>query len=213
MKLHHVKQWGVYAALITLALVLETKAAMFPILTLEGWAGYQHGAFSATCALLAIIFSSLAGGMKNDERPHVRRNAFLARCVSVCCMLVPISYLGSSFKHENQERAWAAYTASPLYAADEAVVNDVMADRYDRQTARQRLTRPTSAELSPLDFEFYMAAFFQLIVIIAAGIKIAAPATEAEIRHWRSVAAGKKAAATRKRRKQAKEARRHLKVV
>lgn len=198
MTLHHLKQWGVYAALLILAAVLETKAAMFPIETLDGLAGFQHGALSAACALLAFIFSSIAGGMKDDERPHIRSRATTARLVSLACLIVPISYLGSSFKHENQQNRWEAYIASPAYAADQATLADTMADTYQREEAQQRLIQPTSAELSILDFEFWMALFFQVIVITAAGIKIAAPATEAEIKHWRAVAAGKKAAATRK---------------
>lgn len=213
MTLTTLKQIGVLFAVVVLAAVLETKAAMFPIETLEGVAGWQHGAFSASCAILAIIFASLAGGMKSDVRPHVRRNAIAARAISLACLLVPISYLGSSFKHENQERAWAAYTASPLYAADQALIEDMMADRYDREAARVRLTKPTSAELSIFDFEFWMSAFFQIIVISAAGIKIQPPATEAEIKHWRSVAAGKKAAATRRRNKARKAKKPALKIL
>lgn len=204
MKLHDIKQWGVYAALLVLALVLETKAALFPIETLDGIAGLQHGAFSASCALLAIIFSSLAGGMKNDIRPQVRANATLARIVSIACLLVPISYLGSSFKHENQQNRWEAYTASPLYASDQTLVRDTGADIYDRRAAEQRLVQPTSAELSIFDFEFWMAAFFQIVIITAAGVKIMPPATEAEIKHYRAVQAGRKGAATRKARAAAK---------
>lgn len=199
MTMHSLKQFGVTAALLLMAAVLETKAAMFPLATIEGFAGVQHAALSATCALLAFIFSSVAGGMKDDERPHVRGRATLARAVSIACLIVPISYLGSSFRYENRTAAWEAYQTSPMYAADQRVIADPMADQYEQDEARARLTEPTSSELSIFDFEFWMASFFQIVVITAAGIRLAPPATEAEVKHWRAVAAGKKAAATRKR--------------
>lgn len=199
MKVHTLKQIGLTAALLLLAAVLETKAAMFPLATIPGFAGYQHAALSASCALLAFIFASVAGGMKDDERPHVRRHALVARIVSLACLMVPVSYLGSSFLYENRASAWEAYQASPMYSADQALIADPMSDRYERDLARDRLTKPTSSELSMLDFEFWMALFFQVVVISAAGIKLAPPATEAEIKHWRAVAAGKKGEITRRR--------------
>jgi len=199
MKVHTIKQIGLTAALLLLAAVLETKAAMFPLATIPGFAGIQHAALSASCALLAFIFSSVAGGMKDDERPHVRSRALLARIVSLACLIVPVSYLGSSFLYENRASAWEAYQASPMYGADQALIADPMSDRYERDMARDRLTKPTTSELSIFHFEFWMALFFQVVVITAAGIKLAPPATEAEVKHWRSVAAGKKAAITRRR--------------
>lgn len=197
--MHRLKQLGVTVALLTLAAVLEIKAAMFPLATIPGIAGMQHAALSASCALLAFIFSSLAGGMKDDERPHVRGRATLARIVSLACLIVPISYLGSSFRYENRQAAFEAYVASPLYAADQRIVADPMEDEYAQQEARSRMTEPTSSELTIFDFEFWMAAFFQTVVITAAGIRLAPPATEAEVKHWRAVERGRKAAATRRK--------------
>lgn len=196
--MHKVKQIALTGALLLLAAVLETKAAMMPLATIGGISGAQHAALSATCALLAFMFSALAGGMKDDERPYVRRRARTARIISLALLCVPIGYLGSSFKLDRIETERASYLASDAYRQDLALAQDNMADLYERREARARIAPPVVA-LTILDGEFWLALFFQVTVITAAGIRISPPATADEIKHWRSVAAGKKAAATRRR--------------
>jgi len=89
-------------------------------------------------------------------------------------------------------------------------VRDPMADVYDREAARERIVRP-SAE--PGAGEFLVALALQVLGVLAAGIPLHAPATAEEKKHWLAVARGRKAAATRKRRKAAKAKRPALRVV
>ena len=196
--MHRYKQFALTGALLLLATVLETKAAMMPLSTIEGFSGIQHAALSASCALLAFMFSALAGGMKDDERPFVRRRARLARIISLALLCVPIGYLGSSFKLDRIHTERSAYLASDAYRQDLALAQDNMADLYERREARARVAPPVVG-LTILDGEFWLALFFQVTVITAAGIRISPPATADEIKHWRSVAAARKGVITRKR--------------
>lgn len=197
--MHRFKSWGLMALIFVLVAVVESKSAFGAYNTvIDHVSGLQHAALSAVCAVLAVVFSSIAGGIRDDERPYVRRRASLARFVSICFLIVPIGYLGSALKADRIETSWTAYTTSAAYQADVALANDRSADLYESRLARERMTKP-SLQLTMLDGEFYVAAFLQFVLITAAGIPLAPPITEAEAKHWRSVAAGKKAAATRRR--------------
>lgn len=199
MKIENPRQLGLTALLLALVVVLESKASLGAYASvLDHVAGVQHAALSAVCALLALVFSAMAGGFKVDERPAVRRNASLARLVSVAFLLVPVGYLGSSLKQDRVERDWQAYAASDAYAADVALANDRTADSMARAEATYRITKP-SLGLAVLDGEFWLALFFQLTTITAAGIRVPTKITAEEQRHWRAVAIARKGVATRKR--------------
>jgi hypothetical protein len=204
--MHKFKQAGLTGVLLCLVAVLEAKAAIGAWNSVaDHVAAVQYAALSVTCALLAFIFSAVAGAMKHDVRPHVRGRATLARCVSLACLLIPIGTLGSAMKHDRLMTEWPAYRASAAYQIDLATATNPDLDLADpsalalRDEAMRRIQEPTFVSAGLLDFEWYYALFLQVIVITGAGIRLVPPATEAEAKHWRSVAAGKKAAATRKR--------------
>ena len=204
--MHRFKSWGLMALIFALVAVVESKSAFGAYHTVvDHVSGLQHGALSIVCAVLAVVFSSMAGGMRDDERPYVRRRASLARIVSICFLIVPIGYLGSALKDDRIETTWTAYTTSAAYPIDAALAADRTADPYEARIARERMTRPSS-QLTMLDGEFYVAAFLQFVLITAAGIPLAPPITDAEVKHWRAVRAGHKAFATRERNRKAREA-------
>lgn len=210
LKLHRLAQLGFTALLLALIAVLETKAAVsaFSI------AGYLHASLSAVCALLAFFAFGFAGRLKDDERPHIAIRTRAARVVALCFLLVPIGYLGSSFKADRQASQWEAYSTSPAYTADVALSQDMMADRYDRQAATSRLVEPTTPDLTLADGEWWMAAFFQFLLIFASdALRVPAPITEAERQSVMFKRRGQKAAETRKRRKLAKERRSLMRAV
>lgn len=218
-KLHTFQQAGLTVALLILAAVLESKAVVGAAKSVsDPLAAFQYGALSASCALLAFIFSAVAGSMKIDCRPHVRRMASAARAVSIACLLIPIGTLASAMKHDRLVTEWPAYRASPAYlddvatAAAEIDLLDNMAIE-NRDAARRRIQEPTFVSAGPLDLELWYAAFLQIIVISGAGIRLSPPATEEERRHESRVMAGKKAAATRKRNKAVKTRRAQIKAV
>lgn len=177
--------------------------------------GLQMAVLTATCAAIAFLAFGLAGRLKDDERPHVRRRALAARIVAVLFLFIgPIPFFGSALKSENQAREWAAYIASPAYAADQAIVADPLADVYERQAARERLIEPVNADLDLADAEFWLALLIQGLLIFASdALRVPAPITTEERLALMYKARGAKAAATRKRRKQAKDARKGLQVI
>lgn len=210
LQLHRLAQLGFTALLLALIAVLETKAA----LSAYTIAGVLHASLSAVCALLAFFAFGFAGRLKDDERPHVANRARAARVVALCFLLVPIGYLGSSFKADRLEAHWAAYSSSPAYAADVAITQDPLADRYDRQNAAQRLVAPTTPDLTLADGEWWLAAFFQFLLIFASdALRVPAPITAEERQALMFKLRGQKAAATRKRRKAAKEARKGFAII
>lgn len=218
-QLHKFQQAGLTVALLILAAVLESKAIVGAYKSVaDHLAAFQYGALSASCALLAFIFSAVAGSMKIDCRPRVRRMASAARAVSIACLLIPIGTLASAFKYDRAVTEWPAYQASPAYTIDVATASAEV-DLLDnvaianREAAQRRIQEPTFVTATVLDFEFWLAAFLQTIVISGAGIRLSPPATEEERRHALRVAAGKKAAATRKRNKAKKAAKPALRVV
>jgi hypothetical protein len=217
LKLHHAKQACFTALLLILIAVLEIKAAIgaydtvvhvapFVPGTAIPLAAAQHAALSLVSALLAFFTFGFAGRLKDDERPHVARRAFAARIVSLVFLLIPIGYLGSSLKADRLAAEWETYRASAAYTADVATVADPLADLYLRREAQVRLVEPATPALSIADFEWWLALVFQGVLILASdALRVPAPITDEERRHWRAVRAGHKAAATRKRRAAAKK--------
>lgn len=210
-KIHQVKQLGFTALLLTLIAVLESKAAIGAYhsvvhdgLSIGGvpLAAVQSSALSVACSLIAFFAFGFAGRLKDDLRPEVRARALLCRTISLAFLLVPIGYLGSSFKGDRDASHWAAYSASPAFTQDQALASDMMADRDDRDAAKERIVRPATPDLSPIDFEWWLAAFFQIAVIFGSdALRVPAPITQEEREHHRRVASAKKGVETRKRNK------------
>lgn len=211
--MHKFKQAGLTGILLVLVAVLESKAAIGAWNSVaDHVAAIQYAALSVSCALLAFVFSAIAGATKHDVRPHVRGRASLARSLSLACLLIPIGTLGSAMKHDRMQTEWPAYRVSAAYEADLRTATDPNTDLNDptsvtqRDEARERIQEPTFVSAVPTDFEWWYALFLQCIVITGAGLRLVPPATDAEIKHERSVAAGHKAAATRERNRKAREA-------
>jgi hypothetical protein len=211
IKAHHIQQGAVTALLLALIAVLESKAAIgayHSVLHEEFvWtpfgqaplAAVQHASLSVVCSLLSFFGFGLAGRLKDDIRPYVRRRALPLRCIALALLLVPIGYLGSSFKMDRERAEWNAYVTSPAYDRDVELASDLESDPYESAAAAERIVPPTNAQLDIVQFEWWLAAFFQFALIFASdAMRVPAPVTEDEVKHWRSVAAGKKGAATRK---------------
>ena len=216
----NLKQWGLAGLLLVLVAVLETKAATGAFKSVaDQIAAAQYAALSIVCAVLAFVFSAVAGASKHDVREAVRKRASLARLVSVACLLIPIGTLASSLKHDRMMTEWPAYRASPAYLADVATATNPDVDLLDnmalalREAAQRRIQEPTFVSANLGDFEWYYALFLQLIVIVGAGIRLAPPATQEEIKHERAVQAARKGVATRKRNQQIKARRQQIKAV
>ena len=108
---------------------------------------------------------------------------------------------------ERLDREWSAYTSSAAYQADQQMALDEMADRYDREAARQRIIQPVNANLDPADGEFWVALLIQTLMIFASdALRVPAPITAEERQAMMFKERGRKAAATRKAKKAAKAA-------
>lgn len=214
-KLHVIQGAGFAVLLIVLILCLETKAAMGAFHSApDTLTGLQLSAMSLTCALIAFFGFGLAGRLRDDERPNVRARAKAARFVALAFLFVPIVFLGSALKADRLTQQWEAYRASPAYEADVALSQDWMADRYEREAATRRLIQPTSANLDPADGEFWLAACLQFLLIFASdALRVPAPITQEERLALMYKMRGQKAAATRRRRKQAKEAKKGFRLL
>ena len=204
--MHKFKQAGLTGVLLCLVAVLETKAAMGAWASVaDHVAAVQYSALSVTSALLAFIFSAVAGAMKHDVRPHVRGRATLARCVSLACLLIPIGTLGSAMKHDRLMTEWPAYRASAAYQIDVQTATNPDLDMADpsamalRDEAMRRIQAPTFVSAGLLDFEWWYALFLQCIVITGAGIRLSPPASAEEVKHWRAVEAARKGVVTRRK--------------
>lgn len=190
-------QWAIWALLGAMIVTIESKSSMGAYhVQQDHVTGIQMGALSLVSAVVAFIANAVAGAFKDDPRPHVRRRAKDARIVSIAFLIVPICFLASSLKWDRLEREWTAYQGSAQMRADEAMVADPMADRFDRQLARQRLTRPTDPKLDLVDGELWIAVFLQGMLIFAAdALRVPAKASKSEVAYWR-----RKAADARRRR-------------
>lgn len=213
----HILQRGlIVALLVTLWLAIESVSAVGAFQSeADPVRGLQLAVLTAACAAIAFLAFGLAGRLKDDIRPEVRRRAIAARIAAVAFLFIgPIPFFGSALKMERLEREWAAYAASPAFRADQTTALDPMADRYERRDAAQRLIAPTSAQLDIIDAEFWLALVIQSLLIFASdALRVPAPVSEAERLALMYKARGQKAAATRKRRKQAKEARKGLAIL
>lgn len=214
MKTHHLRQAVVTVLLVALILVLESKSALGAFhAQLDPLAGYQMAALSVVCAAIAFIGFGLAGALKDDERPHVRLRARAARIVAVAFLIAPVAFLGSALKMDRQAAQWAAYVSSPAYQADQALAQDMMADQYERRAATRRLIPPSTPDLDVADAEFWVALFLQGLLIFASdALRVPAPITAEERQALMYKLRAQKAAATRKRRRQAQEARKSFRL-
>lgn len=213
----HILQRGlIVALLIALWFAIESVSAVGAFLNeADPVRGLQMAVLTVSCAAIAFVGFGLAGRLADDERPNVRRRARAARLVAVCFLFIgPIPFFGSALKRENQERQWSAYSASPAFLADQQTAMDPMADRYEREAARQRIVRPANANLDLVDAEFWLALLIQgLLIISSDALRVPAPITSEERQALMFKLRGQKAAATRKRRKQAKETRKGFALV
>lgn len=212
MKVHTLKQFGIGALIVAALFTIEAKSIAGAVhQQLDLISGIQWGAISFMFAVLAIVAFAVAGSLKDDVRPWLQQRCKEARIVGACAIIVPTCFLGSALKSENMDQRWAAYIAAgpsgepSSYQLDQDVVDDVQADPYDQREARNRIqdTRPGSIDLSITDAEFWIAAFFQAVLLFAADkLRVAAPITEAELIKMRRSEGGKKAAETKRRNKE-----------
>lgn len=172
------------------------------LITLEGWAAWYamasapsgdlwptpwglvpraallHGFVGAGFGCAAFLAMIVAGNLSQDERPRVRKGAFLARIVALGLVLVPIGNLAGAINMDHRLASWSAYVESPAYLADKNLVEDAQADTRAKAEAALNLIPPTSAEF---DFVAYaQAAFFHLMVALLASIRMAPPITQEE---------------------------------
>jgi len=209
MKSHEIKQAGVAILMIAALFTLEGKSAFGAYhQQIDHVSGIAWAAISIMFALLALASFAIAGGNKDDLRPWVQERVKWARAVGIAAIIVPTCFLASALKAENVEQRWTAYIAAgptgeaSAYQLDQDVVSDRQADPYDQREARARIAanRPGSVDLDLFDVEFWIAAFFQGLLLIAADkLRIAAPMTEEEKVALGYKERGAKAAATRKR--------------
>jgi len=220
IKPHHLMQGLVTLLLVGLVIVLESISAAGAYETeADHLRGVQMAALTLICAAIAFIGFGLAGRLKDDERPRVRRRAKAARFVALAFLFLgPIPFLGSALKMERLERDYAAYAVSPAYEADRAVaaqaqltISDRTAQEFEIREAARRTIRPTSANLSLLDAEFWMALLLQGLMIFASdALRVPAPITADERLALMYKARGAKAAATRRKNKAAKQPKKGL---
>lgn len=215
MKLHLIKQGVVTVLLVALIVVLESKASLGAYHAQEDHIkGLQFAALSLVSAAIAFIGFGLAGALKDDERPVVRHRAKAARAVSLAFLVIPVIMLATAIKSDNSARQWAAYVASPAYAADQTLVADPMSDIYERRAAAERLVEPVVTGVDLIDPALWIAAFLQGLLIFASdALRVPAPITAEERLALMYRLRAQKAAATRKRRKAAKEARKGLRLL
>lgn len=208
-KYHHIKAAAFGLLVGAAVLVVESKSAFAAF----HHVGIQWALISAIFATLGTFGFGHAANLKDDYRPHIRRRALFTRIVSVAFMIVPISFLGSAMKQENQTQRWTAYTVSTVagqpsqFELDQATVANP--DRYDtieRSEARARMQmQPGATDLSIFDAEFWMASFLALSLLFGSdAFRVPAPMTREEFEHLKRSNAAKKGAATRKARKAAK---------
>jgi hypothetical protein len=215
LQFHHLQRGLILLLLVTLWAAIESVSAVGAFAhETNPVRGIQLAVLTVSCAAIAFVGFGLAGRLKDDERGHIRARARAARIAAVCFLFIgPIPFFGSALKAENQAREWAAYHGSPAYESDRLTALDPMADRYEREAARQRLVRPANANLDPADAEFWVALVIQgLLIFSSDALRVPAPITAEERLALLYKLRGQKAAATRKRRKAAQEARKGFRL-
>lgn len=208
VKTHQLQQGLVTLLLIGLVVVLESiSAAGAYHAETDHLRGVQMAALTLICAAIAFIGFGLAGRLREDERPVIRRRAKTARVVALAFLFIgPIPFLGSALKMERITREYDAYVASPAYQADAAIaaqasltVSDRTVTDWELREAAERTIRPTSANLSVFDIELYAALILQMLMIFASdALRVPAPITQEERIAMMHKERGQKSAATRK---------------
>lgn len=206
-----VKTWAIAALFVVTLVIIESKSMIGAFEAQKDlFAGIQWAAISFTFALIGLTGFAVAGILKDDIRPWVASRAKAARAVAAIAMLVPVCFLGASIKSDTQAQRWDSYIAQgpngeqSLYAIDSATAADMMGDTYIRQEARNRMAsmRPGATDLTPADIEFWIAVFFQGVLLWGAdALRLAAPMTADEREHLKRSQAARKGAATRRRNK------------
>lgn len=178
IKKHEALQWAITGVQLVIIATLESKAAIgaynsVPHDGIALWgvplAALQHSSLSLGCALLAFWAFGLAGRLKEEGRTEPGR-VFATRVLALVLLAVPVGYLGSALKVDRMAVERTAYLASDAYEEDLALVADREADRYEREAARERIQPSVTAHLSIFDGEWWMALFFQLLVIAASDL-------------------------------------------
>lgn len=222
MKTHQLQQGAITLCLWALILSVESKSAIFAYVTQPDMiAGIQFAAITLLGAVLAALGFTVVGQMKADERKSVRDSALPIRLIAVVFLFFPVFFFGSSVKLHNDQVEWDARYNTPAYEADVAMaaqatlsISDRTAADYEIEEAAERTVRPVNANLTLADGEFWFALILLgLLNFAAEKFRVPAPITQDERQALMFKLRGQKAAATRKRRKQAKEARKTLKVV
>lgn len=223
MHAHRVKQFAIAGLMAVLVLTVESISA------LGAWhsqsdpvRGLQLTLLTLSCAAVAYLGFGLAGTLKDDERPHVRRRAKAARFVAVCFLFLgPIPFFGSAIKMERISREYEAYLVSPAFEADSALaaqsrltISDRTSDDWEIAEAARRTVRPTGANLTAFDIEFWAALAFQFLLIFSSdALRVPAPITQEERLALMYKQRGQKAAATRRKRKAAKETKKGFRIL
>lgn len=209
IKPHQVAWMGIGLLIVVAVVTVEIRSIVGALAENEGFTGYSWAAISGIFALLAVTSFAVAGTLKEDYRDHVRARALPARVLAIALAIVPASFFGSAVKSDNIQDRWVAYTTSAIagqpsaYELDQRALADPMTDVMERREARFNIEAktPGSINLSPADGEFWIAVFFQAILLFGADIlRIPAPMTKVEFEHLKRSAAAKKGAETRKRR-------------
>lgn len=141
-------------------------------------AAFIHTTISVACGLAAFVAMAFAGVLIQDERPRVRAQAIGALPVACAMMLVPIGNLAGAINMDHRLAEWGAYIASPAYAADQAILADPMADNRLQAEVALRVIPPTKADFDPTAYG--IAVFLHLMTVMLAGVRLAAPITQAE---------------------------------
>lgn len=213
MQIYRIQQIAITASLWALILSVESKSALFAYSTQSTMIeGIQFAAITLLGAVLAALGFTITGQMKADERAPVRRNVWIVRLIAVTFLCFPVFFFGSSVKLHNAQVAWDAYRSSPAYTADVALsaqqsltISERTAADYEITEATQRTVRPTNANLSPLDGEFWFALVLLGILNFAAEkFRVPAPITAEERQALMYKERGQKSAATKKAKKAAK---------
>jgi hypothetical protein len=212
MQKHQIQQALITGAIWALILSVESKSALFAYQTqATPIEGFQFAAITLLGAILAAMGFTLVGQRKADPR---KPGAFVIRLLAIAFLMFPVFFFGSAVKLHNAQTTWDAYHASPAYAVDVAIANQATlplseqtrAD-YEIDEAAERTVRPTNANLSIIDAEFWFSLILLLVLNLAAEhFQVKDPITKEELDYIRRSEAAKKGAETRERNRQRREA-------
>lgn len=219
-----IQQLAMTCCIWALVVSVESKSAIFAYLSQPNiLAGLQFAAITVLGAILAALGFTLIGQMKADPRPSVRNSVWLVRIISCVFLLFPVFFFGSSVKLPRIQAEWEAYIQSPKAQNDRQLAAQITLSRSDRTAegyeiteAADRLVRPTNANLTPMDGEFWFAlVLLGLLNLAAERFRIPTPETDEErkarlivgmtpeqVVAFNRSEGGKKGAATRRRNRQ-----------